>query len=452
MSQGARDLLTRGIAAAKAQDNNEARFFLEWVLRSDADRQQRAQAWLWLSGIAEDVQEKRNCLEEALALDPANQLARRGMAILEGRLNPAEIIDPERLPPPPSVDPPQSVNTQRFICQKCSGKMAFKPDGKSLRCEYCSHKQTLFAAMAEGTMVQEHDFTVAMATAKGHTLPVETRPFTCQGCGASFLIEPDVLSLNCTYCGSSHVVELPESRRLIPPEGIIPLEVSQQEARNALWGWFAKKGLQGKAKVTPLRGVYVPAWTFDLCGEIRWQCYAYRDEGPSIDLGGLQVSLSGSRRTKKLVRETGNHLVYEDDILVPASHKLPSELIMSEAKRFLLSDLVPYEQGYLADWPAAVYEITVSDASLVARRAALENARRTVKTRLNATLGYVKDLQLNTSGVTVETYKLILLPVWVARYRYQSTTYHVLVNGQTGKVRAQEPATWLRKLLGSLFN
>ena len=121
--------------------------------------------------------------------------------------------------------------------------------------------------MAEGTMVQEHDFTVAMATAKGHTLPVETRPFTCQGCGASFLLEPVVLSLNCTYCGSSHVVELPESRRLITPEGVIPLELSQQEAHKALRDWFTQKGLQGKAKVTPPRGVYVPAWTFDLSGE-----------------------------------------------------------------------------------------------------------------------------------------------------------------------------------------
>jgi hypothetical protein len=44
-----RDLLTRGIAAAKAGNREEARFYLEWVLITEATEEQRLQAWLWLS-------------------------------------------------------------------------------------------------------------------------------------------------------------------------------------------------------------------------------------------------------------------------------------------------------------------------------------------------------------------------------------------------------------------
>jgi len=82
----------------------------------------------------------------------------------------------------------------------------------------------------------------------------------------------------------------------------------------------------------------------------------------------------------------------------------------------------------------------------------LEKARKFAQTRLNATLGYVKDLQFNTAGIVVESFKLILLPVWVARYRHQGKTYRVLINGQTGRVRAEAPRNWLQKFLGSIFD
>jgi hypothetical protein len=238
---------------------------------------------------------------------------------------------------------------------------------------------------------------------------------------------------------------------MIPPEGVIPFGVSHQEARRAFHEWFKGQGLRGKAKVTPVRGHYLPAWTFDLSGEIRWKCYAERDESLGVDTGGIFVSFSGTGRAQRSVREEGSHLVYEDDVVVPASHKLPADLIVEEAPRFSLDDLVPYNESYLADWPAEVYEIPVSDASLVARRTVLERTRRLVQTRVNATLRNVKDLQLNTSGVVVESFKLILLPVWIARYRHEDAVYHVLVNGQTGKVRAQVPRNWLQLFIGGLF-
>jgi ribosomal protein S27AE len=453
MSESARDLLIRGIAAAKAKEKDEARFYLEWVLRTDADRQQRAQAWLWLSELNEDQAEKRNCLEEALAIDPTNALARRGLAVLDGRLDPADIIDPDHLPATPQDEPSQSVKTQRFVCQQCGGKMAFKPDGKSLRCEFCGYEQTLFAAVNEGAMVQEHDFIVAMATAKGHCKPVGMHPFECKGCGASFLLASSALSLSCGYCGSAHVVELSETRQLIPPEGLIPFGVSEQEAQRAFHGWLQEKGLQRKTEITPMRGFYLPIWTFDLVGEVRWQCQTYGDDSIDFDVGGIPMSLSTNSR--RLVQEEGNYPVIEDDILVPASHKLPAELLMDVAKGFALSEVVPYDEAYLADWPAGVYEISVSDASLVARREMLENTRCSIRTHVNAALDYVKDLRLNTSGVIVESFKLLLLPIWVARYRNEGQVYHVVVNGQTGKVVAQEPRNLLRKFvnnLSALFN
>jgi hypothetical protein len=228
--------------------------------------------------------------------------------------------------------------------------------------------------------------------------------------------------------------------------------MTQEEARGVFHRWLKKKKFGKQVKVAPMRGLYMPAWTFDLAGELRWQCKTYRDEAPAFDMGGLSVTLGNSSNTRRWVTEKGSHPVYEDDILVPASHKLPADLIMAEMDSFLLGDVVPYDRAFLADWPAEVYQVSVSDASLVARRRMLEKSRRVVTMRLNATLGSVSDLQFNTAGVIVESYKLVLLPVWVLRYGYQKTVYHVIINGQTGRVRAQMPRNWLQKFFGSIFS
>jgi hypothetical protein len=146
----------------------------------------------------------------------------------------------------------------------------------------------------------------------------------------------------------------------------------------------------------------------------------------------------------------GSYPVYEDDITVAASHKLPADLT-PELDRFILGDVVPYAESFLADWPAEVYEIAVSDASLVARRKVLEKARKSADVKVRATRGNVRDLQLNTANVLVESYKLLLFPVWLARYRFEEKIYHVVVNGQTGQVRAQRPRNWLQKFVDLIF-
>ena len=53
MSDGARDLLVRGIAAAKAGERAEARHYLEWALRQQPSSDEQLEAWLWLSDVSE---------------------------------------------------------------------------------------------------------------------------------------------------------------------------------------------------------------------------------------------------------------------------------------------------------------------------------------------------------------------------------------------------------------
>lgn len=434
MSDSARDLLVRGVAAAKAGEKDQARFYLEWVLRTDSDRRQKMKAWLWLSEVSDSQAEKRDCLENVLAHEPSHPQARRGLSILDGRLDPTQVIDPNRQPVPPPDDSPQPAPARQFVCQQCGGKMAFTPDGKSLTCIYCNRHTSLHPTIQGGEMVQEHDFTVALATAKGHSRPMAMRSFKCQTCGVSFVVEPDALSLICPYCASAYVLELSQTRPLIPPEGIIPFNLTQEQAADAFALWLKEKRLRDQAQTTLPAGLYLPAWTFDVGGESQWRCQV------------LQRRFGGT----SWIAESGNYPIFVDDVLIPASHTLPASLA-NTFHQFDLGGLTPYDSAYLASWPAEIYEISAADASLAARRQVWEKVRHKITTRSSIGIRHVKDLTFSSAGMVVEAFKLVLLPVWLAQYRVHDHTYKVLINGQTGAVHGEFPRSRLGQWLSDVL-
>lgn len=72
-------ILEQAIVAARAGRRAEARQLLETVL--DAD-QRNEQAWLWMSGVVDDDEERIICLENVLTINPHNETARKGLAAL----------------------------------------------------------------------------------------------------------------------------------------------------------------------------------------------------------------------------------------------------------------------------------------------------------------------------------------------------------------------------------
>ncbi len=69
--------LTDGIAAAKAGKRAEARELLLRVVNADENN---VRAWLWLSRVVTTLEDREVCLQNVLALDPANEAAQRGLA------------------------------------------------------------------------------------------------------------------------------------------------------------------------------------------------------------------------------------------------------------------------------------------------------------------------------------------------------------------------------------
>lgn len=441
MSDSVRSLLVRGIAAAKAEEPDEARFFLEWVLREqDASDEQKVNAWLWLSQLKPDPADRRDCLENALALDPSNALARRGLAFLNHSVSSADVVDPFDKPQP--VTTPAALTAsqvRRYVCPQCGGRMSFAADKRKLTCASCGHQTWEYKAIQDGALVREQDFAAALPTAKAHRweLPAE-RTLECQGCGATVALAPAHVTGTCPFCNSAYSAHTSPSRELVAPEGVLPFQFDASAARKHVGAWLGKQrfrpsDLDDEATIATLCGVYLPFWTFDLSGEIKWRGWVWE----------------GSGRNGRWVPRDGAYLVYHNDMLIPATHSLPVDLL-GRLTDYDMNALVPYSTDAIADWSTEIYQVTMSDASLVARRRALEAGIRHIQ---NRTLGSenTKDVTFNSSGVTIDSFKLVLLPVWVSGYRYKRQSFSLAVNGQTGKVVGDVPRNGFRKLLAGIF-
>jgi hypothetical protein len=153
-------------------------------------------------------------------------------------------------------------------------------------------------------------------------------------------------------------------------------------------------------------------------------------------------------RNKREVSVSGEKDVNFNDVRILGSKKLAG-LMQQTLPEFDLSSAPAYDARFLAGWMADVYDLPMAEASLEARRIAVERMRAMVRQEF----GQIQNLGYSTSGLMVSAFKLILVPVWVTEIRVRDRTSRVLINGRTGSVHTEIPdggwTGWLENMLGS---
>lgn len=493
----AAELLSKGLAAAQSGDRrdwSEAEHYLEWVTLTDADMDQLVQAWYWLSRITDDPARKAECLENALSIQPSHPEARRDKAILDGRLDPTRMRSHAVNSAAPTLLPEQISNLEgkRFPCPKCGAVARYDPIVGMLRCQFCGAQldaegQPLDDSPAGASLageVSEQDWVAAIYTEEGHAwvLP-QQRLLHCQGCGADVTFAPARVSARCAYCGSPYVVvELTGAENnLREPDGIVPFTFDAHAAFGYARQWLGQQARligipDDLARVSTMQlpqAVYLPFWTFHIAGEVRWSGWIRADQDiaelDSLDMvtgiGGVALGMAlGSfsmaaesaadtvarrqQNKSNLVHSTGAVGAILDDLLVPAGRSLPAELLMG--LEYLMQYAVPYRPDMLTDWPAEVYSVPMSDASLMARERAVKETNRQVELETGLDVaGSNRTVSIDRTGLSVQSYKLLLLPIYTTAYTYRERTFRLVINGQTGQVVGDAPGadSFVRKML-----
>ena len=130
-SQEIEQLLREGIEAAQAGQKDQARQLLLQVIAEDEGQES---AWLWLSELVDDPEQKQICLENVLALNPGNTAAKDGLRRLREQ-DPVSVPEAEDVQRPVRGAGPDSssVEIDAFGCPYCGGPVA----GEEPHCDHC---------------------------------------------------------------------------------------------------------------------------------------------------------------------------------------------------------------------------------------------------------------------------------------------------------------------------
>lgn len=339
----------------------------------------------------------------------------------------------------------------RFPCATCGSDLRYDPAAGALVCDHCGNREDVLNAPWGGAALRELDFDAAVARRLPEAEMEETRVLTCPNCGAQVEFDPDLHAAECPFCATPVVTDTGRHRH-IKPRGVLPFALEERAAHDAMSGWlgrlwFAPSGLKDYArKGRRMQGIYVPYWTFDARTESR-----YRGERGTVHYETRTVMRDGKRVQIRVPRvrwrpAAGRVARIFDDVLVLASTSLPKRYTAA-LEPWDLPALEPYRPEYLAGFRAEGYQVGLEDAYAEARQHMARVIERDVRFDIGGDQQRIHAVETDVSAVT---FKHILLPVWLAAYKYRGQTYRFVVNGRTGQVQGERPWSWIKIALAVL--
>ncbi len=346
---------------------------------------------------------------------------------------------------------PAITALDKYPCAACGAQAEWNPSKQLLVCPFCGTATPFEVDETTGAFV-EHDLAKALRElgddARGWQ--AEKRSVQCQSCKAVSVFDPERVGQNCDFCGSPKLVDYHEIKAPIRPQCLLPFKVSEAQVRESMRRWYAGKWLapsrlKSRAMVDRVRGIYVPYWTFDAEAVCPWQAeaghYYYTTETYRDSKGHTQT-----RQVRHVRWEPASGTVrhFFDDEPVPAtmgvSHKL-----LTQIEPFPTGEMVPYDTAFLSGFVVEHYQIALVQAA--------EHSQEAMKQQLYAMCASEvpgdthRNLRISPS-FSKQTFKHMLVPVWLLTYTYGTKAYQVLANGYSGRIAGEYPLSpWKVALL-----
>lgn len=328
-----------------------------------------------------------------------------------------------------------SVSPQSYPCGGCGARVEFAPGTTVLRCPYCGYEQQI---QAGNRPVMEHPIAELATLPRKPVGMVATHELVCQQCGAR--TQSNELSGRCQFCSAALVVA-PDAVGQILPEAVLPFTVDNNGLRGALRGWvssrwFAPSALKKISEAESTKGTYLPHWTYDANTTSHYS----GARGQYYYVTESYTDSNGNRSTRQ-VRHTrwypasGTVSRFFDDVLVPGSGYVPVKQLDALAP-WPLQDAVPYQPQYLAGYHTLRYDVEPEAGLEEAKHRMAPVIQNDCRHDIGGDTQRVDRVDTSYADIT---FKLLLLPVWVAFYIYAGKRFQVYVNGRTGEVRGERP-------------
>lgn len=351
---------------------------------------------------------------------------------------------------------PEAVARSKFSCPACGAEATWNPAKKALVCGYCGAVSPANIELTETgeERIVEHDLAQALRgipdSERGwQTEKTEVR---CQSCQAISVFDPNRVGQRCDFCGSSALVPYEEVKESFRPESLLEFRISENQVRDAIrrWygsRWFAPNALKGRAMTDTVRGLYIPYWTFDAQVHAEWTAesgtYYYETE--------TYTDSDGKRATREVQRvrwwpSAGALDHFFDDELVAASRGVRRDLLV-RIEPFPTKELKPYNPGFLSGWVVERYQIDLLTAAQRARNQMDAELRAMCAAQVPGDTHRNLNVDADYEG---QTFKHILVPIWLLTYDFHGKPFQVVINGYNGSIAGDYPKSWLKITLAVL--
>ena len=305
-----------------------------------------------------------------------------------------------------------------YSCPGCGSQMLFDIAGQQLKCGRCDRTMS----------IEEADEKEARQAGSSFAVDV----LTCPTCGAEIRAVNTAAASFCSYCGSSVMLEKQEGQEFVPPETVIPFQITREQCfekfRNMLKGSFcADHRLKKNISAEDFRGIYVPYHT-------------YRG---SVE-GSATVEGSETKGDTTYYYKTNIHLNHQySGIMHDASREMPDNISEAISISRDARDMVrPFSPAYLSGFYADVSD-TDPDYYIPYARS------ETIRKGLEDTLPTLKNDSCSYSTSAAEKALMpkakaeytgdTMLPVWFMSMKSGKRVLYAVQNAVTGEMWADIP-------------
>ena len=331
---------------------------------------------------------------------------------------------------------------EKYPCAACGAQAEWNPTKQLLVCPFCGTSAPFSVDDKTGALV-EHDLVRALREIPDDQRGwvEERRTVQCQSCKAVSVYEASRVGQNCEFCGSPALLDYAEIRAPIRPQGLLPFKVDAGKVREQIrhWlgsKWLAPNDLKSRGMVDRVHGVYIPYWTFDASVVCPWEAeaghYYYTTESYTDN--------NGKRQTRQVRHVRWEHASGEishffDDVPVAGTHGV-HENLLRQVEPFATKELVGYDTAYISGFVVEHYQVILFEAA--------ERSRQTMHGELEAMCAAQVPGDTHRNLVihptySAETFKHILVPIWLLTYTYGAKMYQVVVNGHSGQMAGEYP-------------
>ena len=323
--------------------------------------------------------------------------------------------------------------------------MEFDPESGRMKCRFCGDTEAISSPAA--AKAERHPLAEAIALGAKHASSISAQAIqaSCDGCGSAVVFEPPEVAENCPFCGAAIVAEPKAADPLIAPDAVLPVKVTKSAAQAEVrqWlatRWFAPAALKRIAEPEGIGGLYLPFWTYaadtvsQYVGE-RGEHYFDTETYTENDSNGNPVQRERQVQRTRWNSASGQVSRDFDNLLIPAT-KAVNERRLDALEPWDLEALSPYEPAYLAGFKAQRYQVELADGFEKAKQVMGAQIQELVRKDIGGDEQRIERIQTEYSA---ETFRHLLLPVWIGAYRLQGRVYQVLVNARTGEVQGERP-------------